>query len=236
MLLETNDYVNLATIIRDLKGDYTMKYMIYDKNNNKPIRKDPYASILEAQDVVKVLVSNELFFKEDLEIRPYVTKIENPVTNIKKESTDVRTRKADKEAVAVMDRQTFISQHLDFFNGKVGSGPRGGSYDSDVSINLVKCVKRVDASIKDFNMVFRNKVWENFTKPCLQFAILENRLYFRDTEKDGIMLSYHKDKPATSNRNVRLSGNIPQAEALKKFVGNHDLKFDNMLKLYFVEV
>ena len=216
-----------------------MKYMIYEKETGKPIRKEPYASLDNAQNVVAVLVDNDLYFKNELEIKPYVTRIEKPVNKIEKETNNVRTRKADKEAVAVMDRQTFISQHLDFFGGKVirnYSAKSKITQKPDVSINLVKNNSlNKENGIKDFNIVLRNKTWEHFEKPRMSFAILENRLYFQDTtSKDCVMISWHKNNP-DSNRCIRVNGTIPQAEEFSKFVGGFPLKFDNMLKLYYVE-
>ena len=216
-----------------------MKYMIYEKETGKPIRKEPYSSLDIAQSVVDVLVGNDLYDKNDLQIKAYVTKIENPVNKIEKETNNLRTRKADKEAVAVMDRQTFISQHLSFFGGKVVRSDSAKSkitQKPDVSINLVKNNSlNKKNGIKDFNIVLRNKTWEHFEKPRMSFAILENRLYFQDTtSKDCVMISWHKTNP-DGNRCIRVNGAIPQAEEFNKFVGNFSLKFDNMLKLYYVE-
>ena len=211
-----------------------MKYMIYDKETGKPIRKEPYTSLFSAQSVVEVLISNDLYLKEDLEIKPYAVKIEKPINKIEKETNDVRTRKADKEAVAVMDRQTFISQHLDFFNGKVRNFDINRKTDADVCITIVNSAPRNDKSIKDISIRFKNDSWKNFKESRLQFAILENRLYFRGTDTDGIKLSHPTNKPEGIHM-VKLNGAIPQAEQLKKFAGNYELKLDKMLKLYYVE-
>lgn len=211
-----------------------MNYMIYEKETGKPIRKEPYASMDIAESVVEVLVSNDLYWKNELEIKPYVTKIEKPVNKIEKGTNDMRTRKADKEAVAVMDRQTFISQHLDFFNGKMKDFDIERKSDADVCITLVNSAPKDDKSVKDISIRFKNDSWKNFKESRLQFAILKNRLYFRGTDTDGVKLSHPTHKPDGIHM-VKINGAIPQGEQLRKFAGNYELKLDKMLDLYYVE-
>lgn len=122
----------------------------------------------------------------------------------------------------VINRQEILDSQFHW----IGQVTRTAS-KADVSINRVFWDKQNSADMA-YHFVLRNKAAS--IGDFVQIAIYKNRVLLRPGDQ-GLRLQSRKDNP---NRYIKVK-ETKETEALKAFIGNYDIQFDEFYGLYYIE-
>lgn len=105
---------------------------------------------------------------------------------------------------------------------------------NDVSLNLIKVGGGKDGkSYYGYSLTFRNDTWINFGN-SIEIAAYKNRILFRKSS-DGLKLASKKGSK-TNNHYCKINTCDDETmKALKEFIGDYELKYDQFYELYYIE-
>lgn len=110
---------------------------------------------------------------------------------------------------------------------------------SDKDISIVK-TKKTEKSKSVYSFTFRNDCAKKFGKFVLA-GTLANRLYITTVENGGYTITIKENAKNSQNNKKPMNGYmkvpaVKETEWLDNFVGNYDLKFDEILGMHYVEI
>ena len=127
-----------------------------------------------------------------------------------------------------MSTQLTKEQVLSQFNWITNKSGTGNSC-SDADLSLTITVEN-NRNKQRYNFSIRNSFADAFANKRVQFAIYKNRLMFRFAEQ-GYKVT-KRDKKVNAYMCLTAT---EENEALKAFAGEHSLKYDEFLEVYYIE-
>jgi len=110
---------------------------------------------------------------------------------------------------------------------------------SNKDISIVK-TKKTEKSKSVYSFTFRNDCAKKFGKLVLA-GTLANRLYITTVENGGYAITIKENAKNSQELKKPMNGYmkvpaVKETEWLDNFIGNYDLKFDEILGMYYVEI
>lgn len=96
--------------------------------------------------------------------------------------------------------------------------------ESDISITKVK-----NSGSWAINVIFRNETWKKFGGEYISLGVYKGRLYFKPDE-NGYKISF---STVSKCKNRTLSSR--KTDLFDSFIGSYDLKYDDLLELFYIE-
>lgn len=110
-------------------------------------------------------------------------------------------------------------------------GDRGSTFDVTIS-------KGKTTNKQKWNFVLRNDYVYTFSKQ-IQVGNFENKLFFKEVQYHGYSITVQDGSGSKKRKKPTSYFKLPvckETEYIEKFIGDHEMKYDELLELYYIEV
>lgn len=115
----------------------------------------------------------------------------------------------------------------------IGGCTSRNTSDKDISIGYIHWDKK-HSEVMSFSFVFRGEKIKEAIGEWVQIAVYKNRIMFRKAKAGSGYHALVKANSPSQNAYFRIK-ETNETMALKRFIGDYDLKYDDFYELYYIE-